>query len=125
MSVRSQPEFIAAPITPRMAEGVETNFEYLFQDLRGLEMALGAAITPVAGGVCYSTSTALGLTAAGTAGQLLQSSAGASPTWTSTPSVTRLTLSGTPTNPTDAATKGYVDGAIAIHAALTTGVHGL
>ena len=90
MTVRYQPELIAAPLTPRMAEAVQINFESLFADLTTLDttvaatlVSLGTALTPVAGGVCYSTAAALALTAAGTSRQVLQSGAAGAPTWTS------------------------------------------
>lgn len=82
MSVRPQPELIVSPLTPRMGEAVQINFEYLFQDLRGLETKLGTAITPVAGAVAYSTASALALSAAGASGQLLQSAGTSAPGWT-------------------------------------------
>lgn len=90
MSVRAQPEIITAPMTARTLESVNICFEYLFKDVKLLEAtvtatitSLGTALTPVAGGVCYSTSAALALTAAGTTGQLLQSAGSGTPTWTS------------------------------------------
>ena len=43
-----------------------------------------ASLTAVNGGVCYSSASALALTAAGTTNQLLQSAGAAAPTWSST-----------------------------------------
>ena len=125
MTVRYQPEVIAAPLTPRMAESVQINFESLFADLTTLDttvaatlVSLGTALTPVAGGVCYSTAAALALSAAGASLQLLQSGGAGAPTWTSTPTVTTLTITGSVTNPTNAATKAYVD--LAVSSGITT-----
>ena len=47
-----------------------------------------ASITAAAGAVVYSTSSALGVTAAGTSGQVLTSAGASSPTWTSQSSLT-------------------------------------
>ena len=47
-----------------------------------------ANITAAAGAVVYSTSSALGVTAAGTSGQVLTSAGSSSPTWTSQSSLT-------------------------------------
>ena len=50
-----------------------------------------ASLTAVNGGILYSTATAGAISAAGSSNQLLQSAGAATPTWTSTPSVTTLT----------------------------------
>lgn len=47
-----------------------------------------ANITPIAGAVAYSTSSALALTASGTSGQVLTSAGGSAPTWTAQSSLT-------------------------------------
>jgi Chaperone of endosialidase len=54
----------------------------------------GTTTAPTPGGVVYgASSTAYGITAAGTSGQVLLSGAAGAPTWSSTPSLTSLTLS--------------------------------
>ena len=81
----------------------------------------------VAGGVAYGiSSTMLGTSAVGTSGQLLMSGGVSSPAWTSSPTLSSLTISSggdiyvsgggtltglptTPVNSTDAASKAYVD----------------
>jgi hypothetical protein len=45
----------------------------------------GGSATPTAGGVVYGTGTVQAVTAAGTAGQYLQSNAGSAPTWVTAP----------------------------------------
>ena len=50
--------------------------------------------TPTQGAVAYGTGTAYGFSAAGTSGQILISQGTAAPAWTSSPSITGLTLSG-------------------------------
>lgn len=86
MTVRYQPELITSPLSPRMGEAIQIDFEYLFADLKALETTLDSVLdilaAPVAGAVCYSTSAALALTAAGTTGQLLQSAGTGTPAWT-------------------------------------------
>jgi hypothetical protein len=59
-----------------------------------------ANITAAAGAVVYSTSSALGVTAAGTSGQVLTSAGSSSPTWTSQSSLTvgTATVATTATN---------------------------
>ena len=85
--------------------------------------------TPTAGTVAYGTGTAYAFTSAGTSGQVLTSAGSSAPTWTTATnnntnsaivqrdasgnfSATMITLSGTTTNATDAATKAYVDNAV-------------
>jgi microcystin-dependent protein len=46
-----------------------------------------AALTAAAGGVVYSTASAMAITAAGTAGQLLSSNGSSAPSWTNSPGV--------------------------------------
>lgn len=46
-----------------------------------------AALTAAAGGVVYSTASAMAITAAGTAGQLLQSNGTSAPSWVASPGV--------------------------------------
>jgi len=98
-----------------------------------------ANLTPVAGAPVYSTASALAIGTAGTAGQALISGGTGAPTWQSvsstlttnqilegdgsgmfvangasfvgTGSFSGVTLHGTVTSPTDAATKAYVDAA--------------
>ncbi|MFA6045903.1 MAG: hypothetical protein WC718_13050 [Phycisphaerales bacterium] len=62
MSVRYQPEAIVPPLTDRVAEAININFEYLFQDLKALETALGTLVTaPLpAAGIALSTGSAWG-----------------------------------------------------------------
>jgi hypothetical protein len=76
-----------------------------------------------AGGVVYGNAgSALGVSAAGTAGQLLISGGASTPSWTSTPTVTSLTITENPiTNSLHAVTKAYVDAAVTglnVHAAV-------
>lgn len=68
-----------------------------------------------AGGVLFGNAgSALGVSMAGTAGQLLISDGVMAPTWTSTPTVTSLTITESPiTNAMHAVTKAYVDAAVA------------
>lgn len=83
--------------------------------------------TPTQGAVAYGTGTAYAFNSAGTSGQVLTSAGTSAPTWTTATnnntnsaivqrdasgnfSATMITLSGTPTNATDAVTKSYVDG---------------
>lgn len=81
--VLAKPNAIQWPVVAWTIESVDLNFDQLFTNWRQLSVAVGTALTPVAGGVCYSTATALALTAAGTTGQLLQSAGTGTPTWTS------------------------------------------
>lgn len=94
MALRQQPEAIVPPLTNRGVEGIERNFEVLFQDLAsayvagGTDVALAdggtnASLTAVAGGVVYSTSSALAITAAGSSGQVLVSAGTGTPVWQS------------------------------------------
>jgi len=62
--------------------------------------------TPTQGGVAYGTGTAYGFSAAGISQQVLVSNGTSVPGWTNT--ITNLTA---PVNPSDAATKSYVDAA--------------
>jgi hypothetical protein len=72
----------------------------------------GVNLTPSAGGIIYGVSgTQMGTSAAGTNGQLLVSQGASSPAWASNISANRVTITGTITNATDAATKAYVDAA--------------
>ena len=72
----------------------------------------GVNLTPTAGGVIYGVSgTQLGTSGAGTTGQLLVSQGTTSPVWASNISANRVTITGSITNATDAATKAYVDAA--------------
>jgi hypothetical protein len=60
-----------------------------------LSLGLGgtnSVLTAVAGAVAYSSATAIAFSAAGTAGQLLQSGGTGTPTWTSSPAVTTLAV---------------------------------
>lgn len=108
MSVRAKPEAILAPLTGRMAEAIDRDFDVLYQDLLALSGDLptsctigeayiyrvggtdvsladggtNASLTAVAGAVVYSTASALALTAAGTSGQLFQSAGTGTPVWT-------------------------------------------
>ena len=55
--------------------------------VRLLAVGYGAStVTPTAGGVQYGTGSALAFTAAGTAGQILQSNGSSAPTWVAAPS---------------------------------------
>lgn len=53
----------------------------------------GGSATPTAGGIVYGTGTAQAVTAAGTAGQYLQSNAGSAPTWVTASSGALILLS--------------------------------
>lgn len=182
---RTKPHQVQWPIVARTIESVDLNFDALFDNWRRLSDGLGTVLTPVAGGIAYSTTSALALSAAGSARQVLQSGGTGVPTWTSdlytsttigtayiyraggtdvavadggtnlssyavgdilhatgtttigkladvaigqvlvsggigvvpaytaSPSLTMITIAGTPTNPTDVATKAYVDLAVA------------
>lgn len=60
-----------------------------------LTMMAGGTIalpSPVAGGVAYSGAANLSISAAGTSGQLLQSGGTGTPSFTASPSVTKITL---------------------------------
>ncbi len=64
-------------------------------DVALLDGGTNASLTAVAGGVCYSSASALALNAAGTSGQVLISGGTGAPTWTSSPTVTGITMSAT------------------------------
>ena len=85
-----------------------------------------AALTATAGGIVYSTASAMAITAAGTSGYLLTSGGSGAPTWTQASSsnvnsavvqrdssgniaVTQVTVSADPTQALQVATKQYVD----------------
>lgn len=70
---------------------------------------VGAGVTPEHGVVLAGASNALNTTAVGATGTVLIGNTGADPSFSATPSVTRITISNAPTNATDGVNKTYVD----------------
>lgn len=70
----------------QIISGGGTDWYVIIQPLLGLACGgTGNGITAAAGALAFSAGASLGLTAAGTAGQLIQSAGTGTPTWTSTP----------------------------------------
>ena len=61
-------------------------------DVALIDGGTNASLTAVNGGVCYSSATALALSAAGTSGDILQSAGAGTPTWTATPTLDSIAL---------------------------------